>query len=165
MKQDDLIGSVEPQANLAEVHQWFALVLTSFAEAEQAIGALCIRLDLSTRNGPLENNRELIRRLALVGDRRCRSLARRIERWRSLRAVRHLLAHATLKIVYDEKENPLVVTRHFPRDLDVVTCDRVWSDEERQELRRIAASDGRSIHDHVRNLLKDPKTIEQLSKL
>jgi hypothetical protein len=98
------------------------------------------------------------------GDRRCQNLEKRIKRWQSLRPVRHVLAHATVRILFDENRNAVIVTRHLPRDEDDITPDRVWSAEESLEVLRIASNDGRSIHDQVQNLLGDTKVIEQLRK-
>ena len=78
--------------------------------------------------------------------------------------MRHVLAHSTVRVLFDENDNAVVVTRHLPRDEDDVTPDRVWSAEESREVLRIATNDGRSIHDQVSNLLGDKKVIEQLRK-
>lgn len=159
------IGVSLPKDDLAQAHQWLALVLTNFARAEQAIGQLCLRLDLPIKNGPLGSVNELRSRLSKSEDRRCRNLEKRIARWQALRPVRHVLAHATLQILYDEDRNPVFVTRHLPLDKDDVTPDRVWTREEREEIVRLASSDGRSIHDQTKNLLGDAKTIALLIKL
>ena len=164
MSKEIPVVAAGPTGDLADAYQWLAQVLTSFAKAEQAIGLLCLRLDLSMKNGPLGSTNELRTRLARTEDRRCKSLEKRIVRWQSLRPVRHVLAHGTLQVVYDDKRNPLFVTRHLPLDRDDVTPDRVWTDDERLELLRMATGDGRSIHDQVRNLLDDAKIIEQLRK-
>lgn len=108
---------------------------------------------------------ELRARLAKSESRGCRNLEKRIDRWQSLRPVRHVLAHATLQVLYDENRTPVFVTRHLPLDTDDVTPDRVWTNAECKELLRMATNDGRSIHDQVRNLLADTKLIEQLKKL
>lgn len=150
--------------DLASAHQWLAQVLTNFARAEQAIGRLCLRVDLPIRNGPLGSVNELRNRLSRTEDRRCRNLEKRIARWQSLRPVRHVLAHATLQVLFDEDRKPVIVTRHLPRDEDDITPDRVWTADESREILRIATSDGRSIHDQVRNLLDDNRIIEQLRK-
>jgi hypothetical protein len=151
--------------DLAAAHLWLAQVLTNFARAEQAIGRLCLRISLPIKSGPLGSVNELRNRLAGTGDRRCKNLEKRIERWQSLRPVRHVLAHATIQVLFDENRNPIIVTRHLPRDEDDVTPDRVWTAAESSEMLRIAAADGRSIHDQVRNLLEDKKLLEQLGKL
>ena len=150
------------KADLAEAYQWLAQVLTSFAGAEQAIGQLCFAFNLSVKNGLLGSVNELRNRLRLSDDRRCRNLEKRIARWQSLRPVRHVLAHGTVSVLYDQARNPLFVTRHLPLDKEDVTPDRVWTNEERLELLRVATNDGRSIQDQVRNLLTDAKLIERL---
>ena len=150
--------------DLAVAHQWLAQVLTSFAKAEQAIGRLCVGIGLPIKNGPLGSVNDLRKRLVRAEDRRCKNLERRIERWQSLRPVRHVLAHATVRILFDENRNAVIVTRHLPRDEDDVTPDRVWTAEESLEVLRVASNDGRSIHDQVRNLLGDKKIIDQLRK-
>lgn len=152
------------KSSLSEAYQWLAQVLTSFAKAEQAIGHLCVRLDLSIKNGPLGSVDELRNRLIRAEHPRCRNLEKRISRWQSLRSVRHVLAHCTLQVVYDENRAPLFVTRHLPLDKDDVTPDRVWTANERSELFRLASNDARSIHDQVRNLLEDTKLIKELCK-
>lgn len=150
--------------DLVVAHQWLGQVLTSFAKAEQAIGKLCVSANLPIKNGPLGSVNDLRKRLIRTGDRRCQNLEKRIERWQSLRPVRHVLAHATVRVLFDENRNAVIVTRHLPRDEDDVTPDRVWSAEESLEVLRVASNDGRSIHDQVRNLLQDKKIIEQLRK-
>jgi hypothetical protein len=156
------IAESPPTDDMAKALHWLALVLTNFAKAEQAIGQLSIRLALPIKNGPLGNVNELRSRLAKSGDRRSRNLEKRIARWQALRPVRHVLAHATLQVLYDEERKPVVVTRHLPLDSDDVTPDRVWTAEERAEIVRLASSDGRSIHDQVRNLLAEPKALARL---
>jgi hypothetical protein len=150
--------------DLAVAHQWLAQVLTNFAKAEQAIGRLCIGVSLPIKNGPLGSVNELRNRLRRAEDRRCKNLEKRIERWQSLRPVRHVLAHATVRVLFDESRNAVIVTRHLPRDEDDVTPDRIWSAEESLEVLRIASNDGRSIHDQVQNLLNDKMVIAQLRK-
>jgi hypothetical protein len=151
--------------DLATAHQWLAQVLTSFAKAEQAIGRLCLGVGLPIKNGPFGSVNDLRKRLVRMEDRRCQNLEKRIERWQSLRPVRNVLAHATVRILFDENHNAVIVTRHLPRDEDDVTPDRVWTAEESLEVLRVASNDGRSIQDQVRNLLEDKKIIEQLRKL
>jgi hypothetical protein len=158
------VHQVSAKGDLAVAHQWLGHVLASFAKAEQAIGRLCVSVGLPITNGPLSSVNDLRKRLVRTGDRRCQNLERRIERWQSLRPVRHVLAHATVKVLFDENRNAVIVTRHLPRDEDDVTPDRVWSAQESQEVLRMASSDGRSIHDQVRNLLEDKRIIEQLRK-
>lgn len=162
MSENLPIPVVPPRDDLAQAHQWLAQVLTNFAKAEQAIGQLCLRLDLPIKNGPLGSVNELRARLAGSEDRRCRNLEKRIARWQALRSVRHVLAHATLQVLYDEQRNPVVVTRHLPLDKDDVTPDRVWTREEQAEVLRLASNDGRSIHDQIRNLLADSKGLAGL---
>lgn len=165
MSEHSPVVTTGPKGQLADAYQWMAQVLTSFAKAEQAIGQLCLRLDLPIKNGPLGSVNELRARLARSENRCCRNLEKRIDRWQSLRPVRHVLAHGTLQILYDEDRCPVLVTRHLPLDKDDVTPDRVWAEIERIELLRMATNDGRSIHDQVWNLLADTKLIEQLRKL
>jgi hypothetical protein len=149
---------------LAAAQLWLAQVLVNFAKAEQAIGQLCLRVDLPIKTGPLGSVNELRNRLSRTEDRRCRNLEKRIERWQSLRPIRHVLAHATVRVLFDESRNPFIVTRHLPRDANDITPDRVWLTAESSEILRVATNDGRSIHDQVRNLLDDKKVIEQLRK-
>jgi hypothetical protein len=73
-----------PKGDLADAYQWLAQVLTSFARAEQAIGQLCLKLDLPIKNGPLGSVNELRARLVKSEDRGCRNLEKRIDRWQSL---------------------------------------------------------------------------------
>lgn len=143
---------------------WLAAVLVGFAKAEQAIGRLCVQLNLPIKNGPLGSVNDLRCRLSQSEDRRCRNLQNRIARWQSLRPVRHLLAHATLQILYDDKCRPVVVTRQLPLNENDVTPDRVWTEFERHDLLRIANNDGRSIHDQVNNLLADLEVMKKLRK-
>lgn len=147
---------------LATAYQWLAQVLTSFARAEQAIGQLCLRVGLPIKNGPLGSVTDLRNRLHRMEDRRCKNLEKRIARWQTLRPVRHVLAHATLFVLFDEERNPVIVTRHLPRDEDDITPDRVWLPSESKEILRVANSDGRSIQDQIKNLLDDNKVIEKL---
>lgn len=147
---------------LAAAHLWLAQVLVSFAQAEQEIGHLCMRIGLPINAGPLGSIKPLLYRLSRSQDRRCANLVKRIERWQSLRPVRHVLAHATVRVLYDENRKPVIVTRHLPRDADDVTPDRVWQNQECTDILRIAASDGRSISDQVRNLMGDKAIIAQL---
>ncbi|MFU7527060.1 hypothetical protein [Qipengyuania sp. ASV99] len=158
------IALVEPKEDLADAHQWLARVLTSSAQAEQAIGHLCLRLDLPIKNGPLSSIDQLRARLEKSDARRIKNLIKRIDRWRSLRPLRHVLAHCTLQVLYDEDRNPFIVTRHLPLDREDVTPDRLWIDAERMELLRVTANDGRSISDQVRNILSDAKLLADLQK-
>ena len=52
--------------DLAVAHQWLAQVLTSFAKAEQAIGRLCLGINLPIKNGPLGSVNDLRNRLSLL---------------------------------------------------------------------------------------------------
>lgn len=164
MSEELPIVAAEPKRDLADAYQWLAQVLTNFAKAEQAIGQLCLHLNLSIKNGPLGSVNELRARLLSSGDRRSSNLEKRINRWQMLRPVRHVLAHGTVQVLYDENHAPVLVTRHLPLDKDDVTPDRVWTHAERIELLRVATNDGRSINDQVRNLIGDKKWIEQLRK-
>ena len=154
---------VVPQRDdAAEALEWLARVLTNFAKAEQAIGELCFAMNLPIKNGLLEKLNEAINRLDKTGERRCQNLAKRIVAWRSRRPERHLLAHATVVVVYDENYEPLVVTRHLPLEKDDVTPDRIWSEAERSELLRLVINDGRSIADQVQNILKESALVARL---
>ena len=141
---------------------WVSKVLERYARAEQAIGSLCIKLNLPIANGLLTSLSTLQERLIGSGDRRCRALNARIERWRSNRPYRHLLAHGSLELLFDATGSVALVTRHLPRDADDVTPDRLWSVAEREELLRQVTNHGRSICDHARNILADPQTLHRL---
>ena len=146
-------------------YAWIGRVLTNFAIAEQAIGRLCLKLDLPISNGSLTKIGELRERLRQSPDRKCQALEKRIERWSSNRPLRHLLAHSTVSCLTDASGGNVVVTRHLPRDASDVTPDRAWTRDERQELLRQATNDGRSIHDHVKGLLADPTRLAKLRGL
>jgi hypothetical protein len=143
-------------------YAWIGRVLTNFAIAEQAIGSLCLKLGLPISNGSLSSIAELRKRLASSADAKCRALEKRIERWYSHRAFRHLLAHATVTCLTDTSGCAIVVTRHLPRDATDVTRDRIWTSEERGDLLRQAKADGRSIHDQVKALLADRARLAKL---
>ncbi|WP_086618189.1 hypothetical protein [Erythrobacter tepidarius] len=145
-----------------EPFDWLGRVLTHFATAERAIGQLCIALDLPVDKGPLSRLQELCDILARSSDRRSQALLRRIERWRSLRPLRHLLAHASIMTVHDVAGNRFIVTRHLPLDRYDVTPDRLWTEAECRELLRVANNDGRSIADQIRNLLQNRTVLAQL---
>lgn len=162
MSENLPIVAANPRGDEAEALIWLAQVLTNFAKAEQAIGQMCLRLDLPIKNGPLGSVNELRARLKASGDRRCRNLEKRIDRWQSLRPVRHVLAHGTVLVLYDETRNPVFVTRHLPLDKEDVTPDRVWTNAECLQLLRVSAADSRSISDQVRNLQDDNKLVEKL---
>jgi hypothetical protein len=141
---------------------WCARVLTSFAEAEQALGRLCLALGLSIESGSLSNLAQLRDRLERAEGRRYKLLIRRLDRWSANRPYRNLLAHATLHTLADKQGRQIVVTRHLPRDTNDVTPDRMWTEAERTELLREATSDGRSIADLVRNILDDAQLLKVL---
>ena len=143
-------------------YEWLARVLTNFALAEQSLGRLCRSLDLEITNGSLSKLSELRRKLAAAGDRRCTALDNRVSRWAGNRPIRHLLAHATLHCSRDPAGREIVVTRHLPRDRSDVTPDRMWLPDEREEILRQAANDGRSITDLVRNILSDTRVLDLL---
>jgi hypothetical protein len=145
-----------------DVYAWIGRVLTNFASAEQAIGNLCVKIDLPISNGALSKLTELRKRLRLSEDRKCAALEKRIERWSNNRPYRHLLAHSTVRCLYDASGGEVVVTRHLPRDADDVTPDRTWTIGERGELLRQATNDSRSIRDHVKGLLADPSKLTKL---
>jgi hypothetical protein len=148
-----------------EPYAWIGRVLTNFAIAEQAIGRLCLELDFPISNGSLTKLAELRDRLRQSPDRKCQALEKRIERWTGNRPFRHLLAHSTVSCLTDAAGGNVVVTRHLPRDVHDVTPDRNWTRDERQELLRQAANDGRSIHDHVKGLLADSARLAKLRQL
>ncbi|ANY19052.1 hypothetical protein A6F68_00517 [Tsuneonella dongtanensis] len=146
-------------------YEWLARVLTNFAVAEQALGKLCAGLDLPIASGPLSSLNEARRKLVAAGEKRFTLLDNRITRWSSYRAMRHLLAHATLVELIDGAGRPMLITRTLPRDRDDVTPDRLWTLDEREELLRQATNDGRSIADQVRNILADPSSVVRLRSL
>lgn len=155
----------EPAAAIAiEPSDWLGRVLAHFATAERAIGQLCIILDLPVAKGPLSSLQQLCNRLARSSDRRCQTLLKRIERWRSFRPLRHLLAHASVLVVHDSAGNRYILTRHLPLDRYDVTPDRLWTQEECKELLRVASNDGRSIADQIRNLLQNSALLGELNK-
>jgi hypothetical protein len=143
-------------------YAWIGRVLTNFAIAEQAIGRLCLELDLPISNGSLTRIGELRDRLRQSPDRKCQALEKRIKRWSANRPFRHLLAHSTVSCLTDASGGNVVVTRHLPRDVSDVTPDRAWTSDERHELLRQATNDGRSINDHVKGLLADPGRLAKL---
>ena len=145
-------------------HAWMGLVLDNFAKGEQAVGRLSSALGLPIANGSLGSLKELRNRLSSSDNPAARALEKRIARWIKNRPYRHLLAHATITTLYDAGGHPVLVTRHLPLDETDVTPDRIWSLEEQNELLRQASNDGRSICDHVRNLLSDPVALRALSK-
>lgn len=154
----------EAQPVSLEPFDWLGRVLTQFAIGERAIGQLCIALDLPVERGPLSSLQLLCTRLARSTDRRCLTLLRRIERWRSFRPLRHLLAHASIMVVHDGPGNRYFLTRHLPQDRQDVTPDRLWTDIECRELLRVATNDGRSIVDQVRNLMQNVLVMAELKK-
>lgn len=147
-----------------EPFNWLGSVLTHFATAERAIGQLCLALDLPVEKGPLSSLKQLRERLARTNDKRCQTLLKRIERWCSLRPLRHLLAHATVMAVHDSAGKRFILTRHLPLDRYDVTPDRLWTEEECRELLRVATNDGRSIADQIRNLTQQPALLVELKK-
>jgi hypothetical protein len=147
-----------------EPFDWLGRVLTNFAVAERAIGQLCIALELPVENGPLCSLQVLTIRLSRSSDRRCQTLLKRVERWRSLRPMRHLLAHASILTVHDNAGNRFFLTRHLPLDRYDVTPDRLWTEGECRDLLRIATNDGRSIADQIRNLIQNNVIMTELQK-
>lgn len=147
-----------------EPFDWLGRVLTQFAIGERAIGQLCLALDLPVEKGPLSSLQVLCNRLSRSGDKRCQTLLKRIERWRSFRPLRHLLAHASLMVVHDGAGNRFFLTRHLPLDRYDVTPDRLWTEEECRGLLRVATNDGRSIADQIRNLMQNPSVMAELKK-
>jgi hypothetical protein len=147
-----------------EPFNWLGCVLTHFAIAERAIGQLCLTLDLPVEKGPLSSLQHLCTLLSRSGDKRCQTLLKRIERWRSFRPLRHLLAHATVMVVTDSAGKRFILTRHLPLDRYDVTPDRLWTEDECCELLKVATNDGRSISDQIRNLIQQPALLVQLKK-
>ena len=158
------VTTSEVQPASLEPFDWLGRVLTQFAIGERAIGQLCINLDLPIEKGPLTSLQLLCTRLARTTDRRCQALLKRIERWRSLRPLRHLLAHGSITVMHDSAGNRYFLTRHLPQDRYDVTPDRLWTDAECRELLRVATNDGRSIADQVRNLMQNVTVIAELKK-
>ncbi|WP_324073315.1 MAG: hypothetical protein RSE14_10105 [Erythrobacter sp.] len=147
-----------------EPFDWLGRVLANFATAERAIGQLCLALELPVEKGPLSNLQNLCHRLERNSNKRCQTLLKRIERWRSLRPLRHLLAHASIMVVRDSAGNRFILTRHLPLDRYDVTPDKLWTEAECRELLRVASNDGRSISDQIRNLLLDSVAMAELKK-
>ena len=147
-----------------EPFDWLGRVLAHFALAERTIGQLCIALDLPVEKGPLSSLQQLCNRLARSGDKRCQSLLKRIERWRSFRPLRHLLAHASVLVVHDSAGNRYILTRHLPLDRFDVTPDRLWTQQECKDLLRVASNDGRSIADQIRNLMQNSAVMAELKR-
>ncbi|AOL93506.1 hypothetical protein [Porphyrobacter sp. LM 6] len=147
-----------------EPFDWLGKVLTHFATAERAIGQLCIALDLPVEKGPLSSLQDLCNRLSRSSDKRCQALLKRIERWRSFRPLRHLLAHASVMVVHDITGKRFFLTRHLPLDRYDVTPDRLWTEEECRELLKVASNDGRSISDQIRNLAQNTAVMAELKK-
>ncbi len=158
------ITSPAAQAAPIEPFDWLGRVLANFATAERAIGQLCIALDLPVEKGPLSNLQNLCNRLARSSDKRSQTLLKRIERWRSFRPLRHLLAHASIIVVHDTTGNRFFVTRHLPLDRYDVTPDKLWTEDECRELLRVATNDGRSIADQIRNLMQNSVVLAELKK-
>ena len=147
-----------------EPFDWLGRVLNHFAIAERAIGQLCVALDLSVEKGPLSSLQTLCSRLECCTNKRCQTLLKRIERWRSLRPLRHLLAHASIMVMHDSAGNRFILTRHLPLDRYDITPDRLWTEAECRELLRVASNDGRSIADQIRNLTGNPALLAELKK-
>ena len=158
-------AAAEPVAPVPiEPFNWLGCVLTHFATAERAIGQLCLTLDLPVEKGPLSSLQQLCARLSQSGHKRRQTLLKRIERWRSFRPLRHLLAHASVMVVHDSTGKRFVLTRHLPLDRYDVTPDRLWTEDECRELLRVATNDGRSIADQIRNLTHNATLLAELKK-
>lgn len=162
MEQTDVAAQAQPSARCP--YEWLARVLTGFALAEQALGQLSLDLKLSTKSGPLGSLEELRRKLSTSNDKRLVTLEKRVARWNSNRALRHLLAHCTMLCFKDTSGREMVITRTLPRDQNDVTPDRLWTPEEREELLRKATNDSRSIADQIANLRTDPAKMNQLAR-
>ena len=155
---------IEADGEIVDPHAWMGRVLDHFAKAEQAIGRLCMAIDLPISNGLLGSLSDLRSRLTSVGSRQFKALDNRIDRWSRNRPFRHLLAHATIINLFDASGTPVIITRHLPRDATDVTPDRVWTSDEQSELLRKASADSRSICDQVKNILADPTKVALLAK-
>lgn len=164
MSEQPTFAAFEIQPDPVEPFDWLGRVLTQFAVAERAIGQLCIALDLPIDKGPLSSLQTLCNRLYRSSDKRCQTLLKRIERWRSFRPLRHLLAHASIMVVHDNAGNSFLLTRHLPLDRYDVTPDRLWTRDECQQLLKVASSDGRSITDQIRNLMQTPALMSALKQ-
>ena len=164
MSEQPTFAAFEIQPDPVEPFDWLGRVLTQFAVAERAIGQLCIALDLPIDKGPLSSLQTLCNRLCRSSDKRCQTLLKRIERWRSFRPLRHLLAHASIMVVHDNAGNGFLLTRHLPLDRYDVTPDRLWTLDECQQLLKVASSDGRSITDQIRNLMQTPALMTALKQ-
>ncbi|MCX9147567.1 hypothetical protein [Erythrobacter sp. WG] len=158
------VAATEGHSAALEPFEWLGRVLAQFAQGERAIGQFCIALDLPVDKGPLSSLQLICNRLERATDKRCHTLLRRIERWRSFRPLRHLLAHATIMVVHDSTGNRFFLTRHLPLNRHDVTPDRLWTEDECRELLRVATNDGRSITDQVRNLMQNAAVIAELKK-
>ncbi|MCL4671894.1 MAG: hypothetical protein KJZ64_02945 [Sphingomonadaceae bacterium] len=158
--QVDVEASLDRQF---EPHSWVGQVLDHFARGEQALGKLSIAIGLPISNGSLASLAEVRKRLNACGDRKALMLNKRIERWSANRPFRHLLAHATITILYDVRGEMVIGTRHLPRDSGDVTPDRIWTAAEQKELLRQASNDSRSISDHVQGILASPALIARLA--
>lgn len=154
----------EVPAFTLEPFDWLGRVLTQFAIGERAIGQLCLALHLPIEKGPLSSLQLLCSRLERSTDKRCQALLKRIERWRSFRPLRHLLAHASVMVVHDSAGHRFILTRHLPLDRYDVTPDRLWTEDECKELLRVATNDGRSITDQIRNLMLNGVAMAELKK-
>ena len=147
-----------------EPFDWIGRVLNHFAIAERAIGQLCLALELPVEKGPLSSLQALCERLGKSSDKRCQTLLKRIERWRSCRPLRHLLAHASIMVVHDSTGKRFILTRHCALERHDVTPDRLWTEDDCRELLRVATNDGRSIADQIRNLTGNPSLLAELKK-
>ncbi|MGB7373584.1 hypothetical protein [Pontixanthobacter sp.] len=155
-------SSVDPKPISTDPLVWLASVLTSFADAEQALGRLSVALGYRIEHGSLGNLQSVRDILSSSDDRRLRNFERRIARWLGNRPIRNLLAHATVKQVFDTSGQPFIVTRHLPRDSADVTPDRVWSENECEAFLRDVRKDSQSIRHHVSNLFANPARLSAL---
>lgn len=147
-----------------EPFDWLGRVLTQFAIAEQALGQLCIELELPIEKGALSSLQQLCTRLSGISNKRSQNLLKRIEKWQSFRRQRHLLAHASVIVVHDDAGHRFIVTRHLPLDRNDVTPDRLWTEDECRKLIKDATDNGRSIRDQIRNLMEDADLLANLKK-
>lgn len=145
-------------------HEWVGQILDHFGRAEQAIGELCLELGLPITSGSLGSLKQLRTKLAASPSKRARTLERRIGRWQSNRPYRHLLAHARIEVLFNNKGEPVLATRHLPRDPEDVTRDKLWTADEQKELLKNCSNDGRSICDLVNNILTDKLVLTALKE-
>ena len=155
------MNSEQWELELTAAQAWLGAVVSEFSRAEQALGRLAQAVDLKTDRGNLSNLRHLRDKLSRCPGP-CASLDKRISEWANYRELRHLLAHATLRVVTDHKGRVLTLTRICPLSAEDQTPDRAWSTEERDSIRHIARRLGQSIEDKVDHILSDADRMKEL---